>query len=292
MRFGIWTPRGGKADEAIDDSYRFAVEVVQKAEALGFETTLIAQRYLGIDLDAWVLASALAAQTKSVELLIAIHPGVLTPQVVAKMGATLDHISGRRFAINLVNGWWQEEIETYGNGGWLDRTDKRYRRMDEFVQVVKGMWGEAPFTFSGEFFRVPTPSSPLKPVQNFPPFYTASSSEEGKENIARQCEYWFIAYEAGYHNYEKNMRHFAERVREMRERSARYGRTVHCAVSANVTAPTRPRRPRPRSPRSSTAAATARSAAPRSPRLAPVSSAQPAPLPSASAATRTSASTR
>ena len=61
----------------------------------------------------------------------------------------------------------------------------------------------------------------MKPVQKFPPFYTASSSESGKENIARRCEYWFIAYEAGYQNYEKNMRHFAERVREMRERSAK-----------------------------------------------------------------------
>lgn len=234
MRFGIWTPRGGKADESVDDCYRFAVEVAQKAESLGFETTLVAQRYLGLDLDAWVLASALAAQTKSIELLIAIHPGVLTPQVVAKMGATLDHISGGRFAINLVNGWWQEEMEVYGNGGWIDRTDERYRRMAEYVQVVKGMWGDAPFTHAGEFFRVATPASPMKPVQKFPPFYTASSSDAGKEIIARLCEYWFIAYEAGYQNYERNMAHFAERVREMHERSARHGRTVHCAVSANV----------------------------------------------------------
>src|SRR3712207_864379 len=112
MRLGLWAPRGGRSDEDnIQDVFRFSTEVVQKAEQLGFETTLIAQRYIGLDLDAWVLASALVPHTKSIELLIAIHPGILSPQVTAKMGATLDAISGGRFAINLVNGWWQEEMD-------------------------------------------------------------------------------------------------------------------------------------------------------------------------------------
>ena len=49
----------------------------------------------------------------------AIHPGIVTPQMVAKMGATLDRISGGRLAINIVNGWWEEEFNLFGNGTWL-----------------------------------------------------------------------------------------------------------------------------------------------------------------------------
>jgi Luciferase-like monooxygenase len=74
--------------------------------------------------------------------MVAAHPGIFHPQLVAKMGATLDRVSSGRFAMNVVNGWWPEEFNTYGNGGWLAEADHRYRRMNEFVQVVKGLWTE------------------------------------------------------------------------------------------------------------------------------------------------------
>ncbi len=34
----------------------------------------------------------------------AVHPGIVAPQVVAKMGASLDRLSGGGFAINVVPG--------------------------------------------------------------------------------------------------------------------------------------------------------------------------------------------
>ena len=70
----------------------------------------------------------------------AVHPGIVTPQMVAKMGASLDRISGGRCAINIVNGWWKDEFNLFGNGTWLEREDDRYRRMDEYLQVMKGLW--------------------------------------------------------------------------------------------------------------------------------------------------------
>lgn len=39
-----------------------AVDFIQRAEELGSDITLIAQRYLGPDLDSWTFATALAAQ--------------------------------------------------------------------------------------------------------------------------------------------------------------------------------------------------------------------------------------
>jgi FMNH2-dependent dimethyl sulfone monooxygenase len=238
MRFGIWAPRGGKADEQdVGDEYQFAVDVIQSAENHGFEVTLVAQRFLGVDLDAWVLSSALAAVTKKIELLVALHPGIITPQTVAKMGATLDRISHGRFAINLVNGWWQEEMEIFGNGAWLDRTEERYHRMDEFIQVLQGLWTQNPFTFEGKYFRVKDGYVPTKSIQQpCPPIYAASSADTGKNIIAQRCQYKFIPYEIGFRRYKDNFATILREIEDMDARCARYGRTdrMRYAISTNV----------------------------------------------------------
>src|SRR5690625_4244775 len=128
MKFGIWAPMPhvtvpedrmnweieqlqsvGKKDTA----FQYAIEVLQKAESYGFYNSLVAQRFLGMDLEAWVLASALSPKTENLELIVAVHPGIVNPQVVSKMSATLDRVSNGRTAINIVNGWWKEELNTY-----------------------------------------------------------------------------------------------------------------------------------------------------------------------------------
>ena len=135
MHFGIWTPLPHtirpepRMDRALaeikavpnlagarDGTFEHACDVVRRADELGFHTTLIAERYLGPDLSAWVLASALAMVTKRIELMVAVHPGMVSPQVVAKMASSLDRISSGRAALNIVNGWWMEEFELFSNG--------------------------------------------------------------------------------------------------------------------------------------------------------------------------------
>ena len=125
MKFGVWTPLPHilrpepRMDAAIresgtagfisgaDPAFRFAADMLIRAEQLGFETTLIAERWLGTDHPAWILTSALAMLTKKMELMVAVHPGIIAPQVVAKFAASLDRISGGRAALNIVNGWWK-----------------------------------------------------------------------------------------------------------------------------------------------------------------------------------------
>jgi dimethylsulfone monooxygenase len=114
MRFGIWTPlphtirpeprmeraiealKGQRSDPGPDAAFQFAVDVLQRGERHGFDVTLIATRELGPDPEAWTTAAALAGHTKTMELMVAVHPGIITPAMVAKMGASLDRISGGR----------------------------------------------------------------------------------------------------------------------------------------------------------------------------------------------------
>ena len=84
----------------------------------------------------------LAAQTERLKLISAIHTGFWHPAMVAKMGATIDVYSKGRFAINILSGWFKDEFRAFGEP-WLDH-DERYRRSEEFIQVLKGLWNRIP----------------------------------------------------------------------------------------------------------------------------------------------------
>ena len=253
MKFGIWTPlphttapepritsaiedlsTAGQADRP-DRSLQFAIDVVRKAEAHGFFTTLIAARHLGPDLEAWTLATALAMQTSAIEIMVAAHPGIITAQMVAKMGASLDRISGGRLALNVVNGWNVEEFDTFGNGAWPLSEADRYQRMDEFIQVVKGLWTQDRFSYAGKFYKVNESSLPLKTVQlPNPPIYAASRNPEGKRTIARYCDNWFAPDLRDFRRHDETLALMTREIADISQSAATYGRKLGFGMSAHV----------------------------------------------------------
>lgn len=260
MKFGLWTPvphvirneqrmiralrsHEDNADEGGDEAFSFAVDVILKAERFGFENTLVAQRFLGPDLEAWTLATALAMRTSAIEVMVAVHPGMATPQIAAKMGATLDRISAGRCAINIVNGHWVEEFQLFSNGGWIADPETRYRRMEEYILVMKGLWTDPDFRFAGEFYQVDLPASlqnrkqkvtvpeeghiQVKPFRSHTPaIYAASRAATGKRIIAEHCDAWFAEYKPGYRNFEQNLQKIRDDVADMRDVCERAGRQI------------------------------------------------------------------
>lgn len=260
MKFGLWTPvphvirneermthalrsHEDNTDASGDEAFAFSLDVIQQAERFGFHNTLVAQRFLGPDLEAWTLATALAMRTSSIELMVAVHPGMVSPQVVAKMGATLDRISAGRCAINIVNGHWVEEFQLFSNGGWIADPETRYRRMEEYILVMKGLWSEPDFRFAGAFFNVDLPAAlenrkqkvtvpepgriQVKPFgAHTPPLYAASRAASGKRIIAEHCDAWFAEYKPGYRNFEQNLRKITEDVSDMASECERAGRRL------------------------------------------------------------------
>jgi len=253
MQLGIWAPlphtinREPEIDAAVADlktagqggpvdrSYRFVLDVVRRAEELGFDITLVAERLVAPDLEAWLVSSALAVQTSRIQIMTAVHPGIIAPQIVAKMGASLDRISGGRFVVNVVPGRRSHEFDLYGNGGWLDGEHGRYTRVDEFFHVMKGLWTQDPFDFDGEFYPVRQGSLATKPVRRpCPPIYAASSDPRAQETIARFGDLWFVSHEPGHANYESNLQNIARDIAAMKERAAAHGRTLGFGISTLV----------------------------------------------------------
>lgn len=249
MKLGVWAPAPQtiRPDPAVkpmhaaltqhgggvDRSYLYAVEFLQRAEELGLDLTLIAQRYLGPDLDSWILATALATQTKRMEIMAALHPGIADPRIAAKMGASIDRISGGRFCINVVNGQRKEEFDIFGD--WLDQKAPRYRRMHEFIKVMKGLWTEDDFTFRGEFYQVERGTVPTKSVrQPYPPFYAASRVDEGMEVVAQECSTWFVNYDKDRRNYAASLQRIEAERALMEERVRALGKSMTYGINALV----------------------------------------------------------
>jgi FMNH2-dependent dimethyl sulfone monooxygenase len=230
MMLGLYTPlphinrpepdigMAGRWDEGV----RLAFEHVSLADRAGFGITLVAQRYLGPDLEAWTLASALSQVTRHIRLMPAFHPTFWGPQQFAKMCATLDRVSGGRLALNLVTGWWREEHAMYG--GMLLDEEPRYARAEEFVAVLRRLWTEESVTFRGSQLSLDQVELVLKPLQSSPPIYGASRSERGLDMIARACDAWFVPYPNDFRTAAQNVAGMQSHMERMTERAARFGR--------------------------------------------------------------------
>jgi len=193
IRFGYWTPIFGGwlrnvADEQTPADFSYLAQVARAAEDGGFELTLIPELNLndikgpeGPALDAWTVTAALAAVTTRLELLAAVRPGFHNPALAAKQAATIDAISGGRFTLNVVSAWWAEEARQYG--GVFTEHDDRYARTTEFVDVLRGLWSQTPFTFDGDYYTLDGTHLEPKP-QVRPRIYAGGESEAGRRTIA------------------------------------------------------------------------------------------------------------
>jgi FMNH2-dependent dimethyl sulfone monooxygenase len=197
VRYGYWMPVFGGwlrnvPDEGMEASWEYTRDLAIRAEQIGYDLTLIAELNLndikGVTepaLDAWSTAAAVAAVTKTQELMVAVRPNFHQPALFAKAAANIDRISGGRLSLNVVSSWWADEARQYGLQ--FDQHDDRYARTSEWLEVVKGLWSEERFSFEGKFYRTedaicaPKPASP-------PMLYAGGESETAKTMIAGKCD--------------------------------------------------------------------------------------------------------
>lgn len=197
MRYGYWMPVFGGwlrnvADEHMEASWDYARDLAVRAEQIGYDLTLIAELNLndikGVEaptLDAWSTAAAIAAVTRTQEIMVAVRPNFHQPALFAKAAANIDRIAGGRLSLNVVSSWWADEAKQYGLQ--FDQHDDRYARTSEWLQVVKGLWSEERFDFQGQFYRTAGAICSPKPVRA-PVLYAGGESEAAKAMITRQCD--------------------------------------------------------------------------------------------------------
>ena len=195
MRYGYWMPVFGGWLRNVDDeapaSWEQARDLAVRAEQIGYDLTLIAELNLndikGVDqpaLDAWSTAAAIAAVTKTQEIMVAVRPNFHQPALFAKAAANIDRIAGGRLSLNVVSSWWADEARQYGLQ--FDQHDDRYARTAEWLEVVRGLWTEERFSFAGRFYSTDQAICAPKPV-TMPTLYAGGESAAAKAMIANQC---------------------------------------------------------------------------------------------------------
>ena len=139
----------------------FVTAFARAHEENGFDRILIG--YHTTAPDGWALASHAAAHTEKLHMLVAHRPGFVSPTVAARKAVTIDHLSGGRFSFNIVTGGSDEDQTR--DGDWTTK-DQRYRRTDEFLDILRQVWtSDLPFDYDGEFYKVRNAFSEAKPLQ-------------------------------------------------------------------------------------------------------------------------------
>ncbi len=209
LRIGIFMPSVSHMPnisryKAVPDDWTFDSNrrIAQAAERAGFDFLFPVSRwrtiggdidYHGKSLETMTWAAGLLAVTETIRIFSTVHVPVFNPVVAAKMGATLDHLGGGRWGINIVSGWNRAEFDMMG----IEMLDHaaRYERSEHFIQILKGLWTEPPgsFDFESRHYRVRggyvMPQPQCKP---HPPIVNAGSSPAAREMAARQCDYAFV----------------------------------------------------------------------------------------------------
>ncbi|MGF1936138.1 MAG: dimethylsulfone monooxygenase SfnG [Nostoc sp. ChiQUE02] len=202
IKFAYWIPNvsGGlvvsKIAQRTDWTFDYNAQLAQTAEQVGFDYALAQARFIAsygaeYQLEALTTVAALAPVTQKLKLIAAVHPGLWHPGVVAKMGSSIDAISNGRFCLNVVSGWFKDEFTIYGEH-WLDH-DERYRRSEEFIRVLKGMWTEEEFHFRGDFYRINGGWVKPKPISSpHPEIFQGGNSKAARRMASRVSDWYFM----------------------------------------------------------------------------------------------------
>jgi alkanesulfonate monooxygenase SsuD/methylene tetrahydromethanopterin reductase-like flavin-dependent oxidoreductase (luciferase family) len=150
--------------------------------------------------ETYTWAAGIAEATRQSAVFSTSHVPTVHPIMAAKQATTIDHISGGRFALNIVCGWFQPELEMFGAP--IMEHDARYDYATEWLAVVKGLWSaEDEFDFEGRFFKIDKGFHEPKPLQQpFPPIMNAGGSPVGQRWAAKHADLAFVALEK--HDFE------------------------------------------------------------------------------------------
>lgn len=238
IKFAYWVPNvsGGlvvsKIEQRTDWGIEYNRKLAQIAEKSGFEYGLTQIRFTagyGADNqhESVAFSHALLAATEKLKVIAAILPGPWTPAVVAKQLATIDQLTAGRVAINIVSGWFKGEFQAIGEP-WLEH-DERYRRSEEFIQALKGIWTTDNFTFKGDFYRFHNYTLRPKPIQQpHPEIFQGGSSRAARDMAARVSDWYFTN--------GNTVEGIKAQVDDIRAKAAANGHSVKIGVNAFIIA--------------------------------------------------------
>ncbi|WP_261561696.1 NtaA/DmoA family FMN-dependent monooxygenase [Frankia tisae] len=225
---GVWENLGRTAERGLLDA-------VFLAETLGYSQQDFTKPWNA--LDPFIVLTAVARATTHVGLVATVSSTYRHPYHIARLGSSLDLVSGGRAAINVVTTQSGRAGAQFGLAEHPDR-DTRYGRADEAISVIKALWeswdpdaligdrqtGELTdlskvreVDFAGEHLQVNTWYQVPRSPQGHPVVLQAGASRHGIDLAAKYADAVFCA--------EHGLAQGKEFARKIKSRAAEvYGR--------------------------------------------------------------------
>ncbi len=192
------------AEGTLETTWPNTKQICTAADRAGFEALVPVGRWKGFGgktnfngscFETYTWAAGIAACTEQTAVFSTSHVPTVHPILAAKQATTIDHISGGRFALNIVCGWFQPEMEMFGAP--IMEHDTRYEYAEEWIDVIRMLWrAEEEFDYEGRYFKVNKGFHEPKPIQRpFPAIMNAGGSPVGTRFAAKQADMAFVALE-------------------------------------------------------------------------------------------------
>jgi F420-dependent oxidoreductase-like protein len=162
LRFGICVDQNLGWEKNVERWRRF--------EELGFDSVWDCDHWVqpsrpsGPYFEAWTLLAALAAKTQRIRIGVLVSSNTFRhPAWLAKMAATVDHVSGGRLELGLGAGWYEPEHRMLGIE--FPKPKELVDRFEEAVRVVDLLLRQDVTSFEGSHYRLQDATFRPRPVQ-------------------------------------------------------------------------------------------------------------------------------
>jgi alkanesulfonate monooxygenase SsuD/methylene tetrahydromethanopterin reductase-like flavin-dependent oxidoreductase (luciferase family) len=172
LAFGYNPPTGDRLIERVDPAtFAADLDMVLSVAAPAFESIWVSDHLMTEDrfrLECWTLLTWIAARFPEPQLgTIVMANSYRHPPLLAKMAASLQHLTDGRFILGYGAGWAEDEFRAYGYEFPPIRT--RIEQMVEGIEVIRGLWSGGPVSYDGQHYQledalavpIPQPTPPI-----------------------------------------------------------------------------------------------------------------------------------
>jgi len=165
---------------------RELAELARRAESMGFHSLVIPDHLIP-QLSPVPAMATIAAATTTLRIgTFVLNNDLRHPAVLAQDLASLDVLSEGRLDIAMGSGWNQPEYAAIGLA--FESVATRGARLAEAIAVLKGCFGDGPFSFAGEHYTITDYDAGPKPVQRpHPPLLIGGGGRRTLSLAAREA---------------------------------------------------------------------------------------------------------
>ncbi|MFL6087349.1 MAG: TIGR03621 family F420-dependent LLM class oxidoreductase [Mycobacterium sp.] len=178
IRFGLIASGATAAD---------LIQTAKSAEDSGFSSIALNDHFTSTVAPLHGL-QAMAAATSHIRIATAVlNQDLRHPAVLAKEAATLDTLSGGRLELGLGAGWVRADYDQSGIP--FDPAPERIQRLEENIDILKGLFAQGHCTFAGRHYSVTGLDGTPKPLQpGGPPIMIGGGGRKILSMAARRAD--------------------------------------------------------------------------------------------------------